>query len=99
MAVDWYYKLKGLPRPSLPGALKRIDSISNDPGVVTSLGQHEYGLRFQFEANGAIRRYFSRTDFKIIPFQERKKWVQQAAESVAFIHSKDVIHCDCRVIW
>ena len=71
-----------------------LTALGSHERLIKYFGQHEYGLRFQFEANGDIRRYFSRTDFKVIPIQQRKKWVQQAAESVVFIHSKDVIHCD-----
>ncbi|KAI1571182.1 SPS1, serine threonine protein kinase [Pyrenophora tritici-repentis] len=71
-----------------------LTALGSHQRLVKYFGKHEYGLRFQFEVNGDIRRYFSKTDFKTIPIQQREKWVQQAAESIAFIHSKDVIHCD-----
>ncbi|KAF2866548.1 kinase-like domain-containing protein, partial [Massariosphaeria phaeospora] len=71
-----------------------LTALGSHQRLVKYFGQNEYGLRFQFEVNGDIRRYFSKTDFKTIPIQQREKWVQQAAESIAFIHSKDVIHCD-----
>ena len=71
-----------------------LTALGSHERLTKYLGQHEYGLRFKYEANGDIRRYFSRTDFTTIPIQERWRWVQQAAESVAFNHSKNVIHCD-----
>ncbi|KAH6719746.1 kinase-like domain-containing protein [Leptodontidium sp. MPI-SDFR-AT-0119] len=71
-----------------------LTALGTHPRLINYFGKDDYGLRFQFEANGDIRRYFSKTDFKTIPIQQRKEWVRQAAESIAFIHSKDVIHCD-----
>ncbi|RMZ73485.1 Serine threonine kinase [Pyrenophora seminiperda CCB06] len=71
-----------------------LTALGSHQRLVRYLGIHEYGLRFQFEVNGDLRRYFSKTDLKIIPIRQREKWVRQAAESIAFIHSKDVIHCD-----
>jgi serine/threonine protein kinase len=62
--------------------------------LVKYFGRHENGLRFRFERNGDIRRYFSKVDFKTITTQQQQKWVHQAAESIAYIHSKSVIHCD-----
>ncbi|KAF2760822.1 kinase-like protein [Pseudovirgaria hyperparasitica] len=71
-----------------------LTALGDHQRLVKYLGQHEYGLRFHFEANGDIRSYFSKADFKSIPIQQREKWAQQAAESIAFIHSRNVIHCD-----
>ncbi|KAF2807517.1 kinase-like protein [Mytilinidion resinicola] len=69
-------------------------ALGNHERIVKYFGQHEYGLRFQFEVNGDIYRYFSETDFQTISIQQREKWVRQAAESVAIIHLKGIIHCD-----
>ncbi|KAF1352741.1 kinase-like protein [Lizonia empirigonia] len=71
-----------------------LTALGSHHRLVKYFGQHENGLRFQFERNGDIRRYFSKVDFKTIPIQQRRKWVHQAAESIAYIHSKDVVHCD-----
>jgi serine/threonine protein kinase len=68
-------------------------ALGSHERLIKYCGPHVYGFRFRFESNGDIRRYFSRTDSKTISTQQRRKWVDQAAESVAFIHSKDVIHC------
>lgn len=73
---------------------RMLTALRSHERLIKYFGQHDYGLRIQFEVNGNIRHYLSRTDFKNIPIQERKKWLQPAAESVAFIHSKGVIHCD-----
>lgn len=71
-----------------------LTALGSHQRLVKYFGKHEYGLRFQFELNGDLRHYFSKTDFKNIPIQQREKRVQQAAGSIAFIHSKGVIHCD-----
>jgi len=71
-----------------------LTALGTHPRLVHYLGKHDHGLRFQYEANGDIRRYFCSTDFNIIPVQKRNEWVRQAAESIAHIHSKGVIHCD-----
>jgi len=73
-----------------------LTALGTHDRLVKYLGRHEYGLRFQFEVHGDIRRYFARMDSENvpIPIQQREKWVQQAAESIAFVHSKGVIHCD-----
>jgi serine/threonine protein kinase len=71
-----------------------LKALGSHHRLAKYLGRHENGLRFQFQRNGDIRRYFSKVDFNAIPTQQRQKWVRQAAESIAYIHSKDVIHCD-----
>jgi hypothetical protein len=71
-----------------------LTALGSHPRLVRYLGKHEYGLRFHFEANGDIRHYFSQTGGESVPIVQREKWVKQAAESVAFIHSKNVIYCD-----
>jgi Protein tyrosine and serine/threonine kinase len=81
-------------------ALKGLDiehhiltMLGDHERLVKYLGKHQYGLRFQFEVNGDVRRYLSRVESNTLPIQQREKWVRQAAESIAFIHSKHVIHC------
>ncbi|KAF1956188.1 kinase-like protein [Byssothecium circinans] len=84
-----------------PWAMKGLDiehhiltALGSHKRLVRYFGRHEYGLRLQFEVNGDVRRYFSKMDSTTISIQQREKWVYQAAESIAFIHSKGVIHCD-----
>lgn len=69
-------------------------ALGDHERLVRYCGRHEHGLIFRFEISGDLRRYFSKMDFETIPVLQRERWVKQAAESVEFIHSKGVIHCD-----
>lgn len=71
-----------------------LTRLGSHQRLVKYFGRHEHGLRFRFGSNGDIRRYFSKVDFKTVPMQQRQKWVYQSAESIAYLHSRDVIHCD-----
>lgn len=62
--------------------------------IVRYLGREEHGLRFQRAAKGDVRRYIQAIEPHIISPQLRIKWSTQAAEALAFIHSRGVIHCD-----
>lgn len=71
-----------------------LTMLGSHERLVRYLGRQQYGLRFQRELNGDVRRYLARVAASTISVQQREKWVYQAAESIAFIHSKNVIHCD-----
>lgn len=82
-------------------ALKSLDiehhiltALGSHQRLTRYLGPHEHGLRFHYEPHGDLRTYYSKTDLTAISTQQREKWVQQAAQSIAFIHAKHVIHCD-----
>jgi len=62
--------------------------------LVKFLGKHEYGLRFRLAKNGDVRRYMSEQEPGAISLQLRQKWLWQAAEILALVHSKGVVHCD-----
>lgn len=62
--------------------------------IVPYLGREEHGLRFQRAAKGDVRRRIHAIEPHIISLQLRIKWSIQAAEALAFIHSRGVIHCD-----
>ena len=62
--------------------------------IVKYLGKEEHGLRFALAANSDVRHYMSAQQPGTISLQMKQKWVEQAVEGLAFVHSKDVIHCD-----
>lgn len=62
--------------------------------IVRYLGKEEHGLRFRFAANSDVWQYMSNPATGTVCLQLRQKWLKQAAEIVAFVHSKGVIHCD-----
>jgi len=69
-------------------------ALGDHERLVRYCGRQEHGLIFRFEINGDLRRYFSEIGFETIPVLQRERWAKQAAESVEFIHSQGVIHCD-----
>jgi serine/threonine protein kinase len=69
-------------------------ALGDHERLVQYLGKHEQGLRFKFAVNGNIRHYISKQEPGSISLQLRQRWLQQAAQVVAFVHSKGVIHCD-----
>lgn len=71
-----------------------LSVLGSHKRIVKYLGKHEHGLQFQLAANGDIRRYLSSHDPSEIPEHLRRKWAKQAAEALAFIHDKGVIHSD-----
>lgn len=73
-----------------------LSMLGSHKRIVKYLGRDERGrgLRFELAANGDIRRYLASHDSRESPEHIRRKWAQQAAEALAFIHDKGVIHCD-----
>lgn len=71
-----------------------LSMLGSHDRIVKYLGRHEHGLRFQLAANGDVRRYLSSHDRGESPEPVRRKWAKQAAEALAFVHGKGVVHCD-----
>ncbi|KAI9708515.1 MAG: hypothetical protein M1820_003977 [Bogoriella megaspora] len=71
-----------------------LSALGRHERIIKYLGKHEHGLQFQLAANGDVRRYLSSRDPGETSQQLRRKWAKQAAEAVAFIHAKGVIHSD-----
>ncbi|PVH79411.1 kinase-like protein [Cadophora sp. DSE1049] len=61
--------------------------------IIGFLGKHEEGLLLEHMPNGSAAEYLYNADPQP-PIQERLEWALQAAEAVAYIHTKRVIHCD-----
>ena len=74
---------------------KRIyDALGPHERIVRCLGMTKHGLNLELAAEGSISHYLEKTPALSVPTKLRLKWSRQAAEAVAFIHSKGVIHCD-----
>ncbi|KAF1957729.1 kinase-like protein [Byssothecium circinans] len=71
-----------------------LSALGGHERIIKYLGRHEHGLRFELAANGDVSRYLSSHDPSESPEQLRRKWAMQAAEALAFIHDKGVIHSD-----
>ncbi|KAI9808761.1 MAG: hypothetical protein M1825_003913 [Sarcosagium campestre] len=71
-----------------------LSELGSHRRIVKFLGKSESGLRFQRAENGDVGCYLRSQPPESIPPKLRLKWSKQAAEALAFIHSKGVIHCD-----
>ncbi|KAF2731949.1 kinase-like protein [Polyplosphaeria fusca] len=69
--------------------------LGKHPRIIQLKGKHEDGLLLEYLPNGSVERYLvanPRTSVK-----QRLVWGRQAAEGLAYIHTKNVIHGDVSV--
>jgi len=66
------------------------EALGSHERIVRCLGLTENGLRLQFVSRGSVTQYLSKSPSITL----RLRWCRQAAEALAFVHSKGVIHCD-----
>ncbi|KAI9840655.1 MAG: hypothetical protein M1837_001379 [Sclerophora amabilis] len=71
-----------------------LSALGDHDRIVKYLGRTDEGLRLERMNGGSVRSYLEKPDASGITTKLRLKWSLQAAEAVAFIHSKGVIHCD-----
>ena len=64
--------------------------------IVSFKGKHEDGLLLEYMPNGSVVNFVQNADPSPL-MKERLKWASQAAEAVAYIHKKGVLHCDISV--
>ncbi|OAA61938.1 Protein kinase-like domain protein [Niveomyces insectorum RCEF 264] len=58
---------------------------------------HEDGLLIEYMPNGSVEKYLQQhacCDGVLLSLQQRLSWALQAAEGLAYVHSKHVLHCD-----
>lgn len=70
---------------------QRLGHDSN--GVVRYYGSLEDALVLQYASNGSIRQYLTRQT-EPVPLSIRLRWVEQITTSMAFVHSRNVLHGD-----
>ncbi|KAF2742734.1 kinase-like protein [Sporormia fimetaria CBS 119925] len=71
-----------------------LSSIGPHDRITRYLGKQEHGLCFERATKGDVRRYMESVPLDSISVHIRLKWATQAAEALAFIHSRGVIHSD-----
>lgn len=64
--------------------------------IIQLKGRHKDGLLLEYLPNGSIERYL-RSNAPRITMVQRLRWGQQAAEGLAYIHMKNVLHCDLSI--
>jgi hypothetical protein len=69
-----------------------LEVLGKHPHVVESLGLQDDGLMLKYYPNGTLRDYISLHPF--LDIDQRLEWCRQLADTVVFVHSNWVIHCD-----
>ncbi|OAR02107.1 hypothetical protein LLEC1_05479 [Akanthomyces lecanii] len=65
------------------------------PKIVSFLGPHPSGLLLAEASHGNLQSYLYKHSYSIT-HHLRRKWFTQAVESIAFVHSRGVVHSDLR---
>ncbi|KAK4240896.1 kinase-like protein [Achaetomium macrosporum] len=73
---------------------KMLEVLGPHPRIIRFKGLTEDGLLLEFMPNGNVYDYLSA--HPDVPLHRRLAWCVQAAEAVAYIHSRRVVHCDIR---
>ena len=89
--------------PRIPGDKYAIASLDVEAQIFNAIGPHhriigfqgqkDDGLLIDYAPLGSLAQYLAKNPTTI---QQRLKWSYQAAEAVAVIHGKRVIHCDIK---
>ncbi|KAJ5121088.1 uncharacterized protein N7515_009049 [Penicillium bovifimosum] len=69
-----------------------LELLGKHPHIVESHGLHDEGLLLRYYPNGTLHNYIALHPF--LNIDQRIKWCRQLADTVVFVHSKWVIHCD-----
>ncbi|KAB5569906.1 kinase-like domain-containing protein, partial [Coniochaeta sp. 2T2.1] len=74
-----------------------LEILGEHPRIVSYLGWQDSsrGLLLTKASHGSLQRYLDENN-DTLPPSVRKKWCRQVVESIAYIHSRGVIHSDLR---
>ncbi|KUJ07329.1 serine/threonine protein kinase [Mollisia scopiformis] len=71
------------------------NALGSHPRIITCFGLDARGLKLEFATMGTVkdrlRHYGSASS---VSCKDRLKWSRQASEALAYIHTKNVVHCD-----
>lgn len=76
---------------------ERLGSVARwHEGIMRFYGiLDEQCVVLQFAHNGSIRQYLSQASrFQRVSLSKKLLWAEQATSAIAFLHSKNVFHCD-----
>ncbi|KAF4765485.1 hypothetical protein HAV15_003926 [Penicillium sp. str.  len=69
-----------------------LQILGPHPRIVESKGLAEDGLILKYYPNGTLRNYLKNHPYESL--ERRIDWCEQIVDTVCFVHSKRVIHCD-----
>jgi serine/threonine protein kinase len=65
------------------------------PRILACYGLDDRGLKLEYATRGTVRDVLREPSYAVsLTRRDRVRWCRQAAEAVAYIHTKGVIHCD-----
>lgn len=70
-----------------------LQRLGKHPRIIRLVEKHEDGLLLEYMANGSVENYL-RHVAPNTSLRPRLKWARQAAEGLAYIHDKNVLHYD-----
>ncbi|KAL2349853.1 kinase-like domain-containing protein [Cryomyces antarcticus] len=73
-----------------------LSVLGSHPRIIGLKGWSGEGIRLEYACNGPLDEYLGKIT-GLAPLQDRFRWIRQAAEAVAYIHTKGVTHCDIRL--
>lgn len=95
---DWtvlkYPHDRGVEIDRFQTEFKILSILGRHPRIISLKGYTDDGLYLERAVNGDLHDLL--TDNPTISLRQRLIWCRQAAEAVAYTHSKQVIHCDIR---
>ncbi|KAK0628115.1 kinase-like domain-containing protein [Bombardia bombarda] len=72
-----------------------LERLGPHSRIVKYLGNNEQGILLGQASHGSLQAYLDAKNSSI-DLNLRKKWCRQAAEAIAYIHSRGVLHSDIR---
>lgn len=67
------------------------NALGSHPRIISCFGLDNRGLKLEYASKGSVSEYLRNYE---VSREERLRWSRQAAEATAYIHTKNVIHCD-----
>lgn len=69
-----------------------LQLLGPHPRIIESKGLAEDGLILKYYPNGTLRNYIKNHSYETL--ERRLEWCKQLVDTLSFVHSKRVIHCD-----
>ncbi len=73
-------------------------ALRSHPCIITCFGLDGRGLKLEYALNKTLRDFlcsFNSSGFDSL--KDRLRWSRQAAEAIAYIHMKNIIHCNISI--
>ncbi|KAF2002136.1 kinase-like protein [Amniculicola lignicola CBS 123094] len=71
------------------------NALGSHPRILACYGLDERGLKLEYASGGTVRDFLRNPSYALsLTRCDRVRWCRQAAEAIAYIHTKNVIHCD-----